>query len=70
MERILMVGAGAVGGFFGAHLAKHHPHVSFLLRPRTLRVVREQGLTLRSAAGTFTVRPPAASDPRELPLRT
>ena len=62
-----MVGAGSVGGFFGAHLARHHPHVSFLLRPRTLRVVRERGLTIRSAAGTFTVHPRAAADPRELP---
>lgn len=67
MERILMVGAGAVGGFFGAHLARRNPAVSFLLRPRTLRAVREQGLTVRSAAGSFTVRPPAASDAGELP---
>jgi 2-dehydropantoate 2-reductase len=33
MENILMVGAGSVGGFFGAHLAKTNPNVSFLLRP-------------------------------------
>lgn len=63
----MVVGAGAVGGFFGAHLAKINPRVSFLLRPRTLEAVRERGLTVRSASGTFTVRPPAASDPRDLP---
>ncbi len=62
-----MVGAGAVGGFFGAHLAKHHADVSFLLRPKTLAAVRDRGLIIRSAAGSFTVHPPAASDPRELP---
>src|SRR5688572_6219569 len=67
MQNILMVGAGAVGGFFGAHLARHNPGVSFLLRPRTLQAVRKQGLTVRSAEGTFTVRPPAAADPRDLP---
>jgi len=67
MQQILMVGAGSVGGFFGAHLAKHNPNVSFLLRPRTLQAVRERGLTIRSAAGTFTVHPRAASDPRDLP---
>jgi 2-dehydropantoate 2-reductase len=67
MQQIMMVGAGAVGGFFGAHLARHNPHVSFLLRPRTLQAVRNHGLILRSPAGTFTVHPPAASDPRELP---
>lgn len=66
-DQILMVGAGAVGGFFGAHLAQCHANVSFLLRPRTLAAVRERGLTIRSAGGSFTVHPPAASDPRELP---
>ena len=63
----MIVGAGAVGGFFGAHLAKHHPHVSFVLRPRTLHAVRRNGLTVRSANGTFTVRPAAAGDPKDLP---
>jgi 2-dehydropantoate 2-reductase len=67
MKNILMVGAGSVGGFFGAHLAKNNPHVSFLLRPKTLAAVKQDGLTIRSASGTFTVHPPAASDPRELP---
>jgi 2-dehydropantoate 2-reductase len=65
--QVMVVGAGAVGGFFGAHLAKHHPGVSFLLRPRTLSAVRERGLTIKSAQGTFTVRPQAASSPRDLP---
>ncbi|HEU4683590.1 MAG TPA: 2-dehydropantoate 2-reductase [Nitrospira sp.] len=67
MEQIMIVGAGSVGGFFGAHLAKSNPNVSFLLRPKTLAAVREQGLTVRSASGTFTVHPPASSDPKELP---
>lgn len=67
MKNILVVGAGSVGGFFGAHLAKRNPNVSFLLRPKTLEAVKLNGLTIRSASGTFTVHPPAASDPRELP---
>ncbi|BCA53178.1 2-dehydropantoate 2-reductase [Nitrospira sp. KM1] len=67
MKQILMVGAGSVGGFFGAHLAKHLPHVSFLLRPRTLDAVRRNGLTIRSAGNTFTVHPDASSDARSLP---
>src|SRR5512134_3349297 len=67
MKQIMMVGAGSVGGYFGAHLAKNNPDVSFLLRPKTLAAVRQQGLTIRSAGGTFTVRPQAASDARELP---
>ena len=67
MKQILMVGAGSVGGFFGAHLAKSNPNVSFLLRPKTLAAVKQNGLTIRSAKGSFTVHPPAASDPRDLP---
>ncbi len=67
IRNIMIVGAGAVGGFFGAHLAKAHPNVSFLLRPRTLAAVRERGLTVKSASGTLTVHPPSASDATELP---
>ncbi len=62
----MVVGAGSVGGFFGAQLAKGNPNVSFLLRPRTLQAVKERGLRVRNAQGLLTVRPPAASDPREL----
>jgi 2-dehydropantoate 2-reductase len=64
----MMVGAGSVGGYFGAHLAKHHPNVSFLLRPTTLAAVRQQGLRIRSASGTVTVHPRAAADAKELPI--
>ncbi|MBK8276781.1 MAG: 2-dehydropantoate 2-reductase [Nitrospira sp.] len=67
MKQILMVGAGSVGGFLGARLAKANPDVSFLLRPKTLAAVKRNGLTIRSADGTFTVRPQAAADVRELP---
>ncbi len=66
MKQILMVGAGSVGGFFGAQLAKANLPVSFLLRPKTLAAVKQNGLTIRSAQGSFTVHPPASSDPREL----
>ena len=67
MNNIMIVGAGSVGGFFGAHLAQHHSGVSFLLRRKTLSAVQQRGLTVRSASGSFTVYPPAASDPRDLP---
>ena len=67
MKQILIVGAGSVGGFYGAHLAKSNPNVSFLLRPKTLTAVTQRGLTIRSASGTFTVRPPVASDATDLP---
>lgn len=67
MNHILVVGAGSVGGYFGAHLAKHHPKVSFLLRPKTLAAVQQHGLRVRSASGNMTVHPQAAADPKQLP---
>lgn len=67
IQQVMVVGAGSVGGYFGAHLAKHHPNVSFLLRPKTLAEVRRHGLRVRSASGTVTVHPAAASEARELP---
>ena len=64
--RVLMVGAGSVGGFVGAHLAHAGIDVSFLLRPRTCEAVRSRGLTVRSGSTSFTVHPPVATDPSEL----
>ena len=67
MNQITVVGAGAVGGFFGARLAQVHPQISFLLRPRTAEAIKRNGLTIRSTSlGTFTVHPHVTSDPREL----
>jgi 2-dehydropantoate 2-reductase len=67
MNQITVVGAGAVGGFFGARLARVHPQVSFLLRPRTAEAIQRNGLTIRSTTlGTVTVHPRVTSDPREL----
>ncbi len=68
MKNVLVVGAGSVGGYFGAHLARRHPHVSFLLRPKTQAAVARQGLTIRSAIGeSFTVHPRSSSDPQDFP---
>ncbi|WP_030770732.1 2-dehydropantoate 2-reductase [Streptomyces sp. NRRL F-2664] len=42
--RILTVGAGAVGGFFGARLAEAGQDVSFLVRPARAEALRARGL--------------------------
>jgi 2-dehydropantoate 2-reductase len=42
--RIAVVGAGAVGGVFGARLAAAGHDVTFLARGTTLEVLRAQGL--------------------------
>ncbi len=68
MNQIMMVGAGSVGGYFGAHLARKDPNVSFLLRPDTQSAIAKNGLTIRSTIGeSFTVHPPSATSPKQLP---
>jgi 2-dehydropantoate 2-reductase len=65
--KIMMVGAGAVGGFFGASLVKAGVPCSFLLRAQTLAAVRQKGLSVHSVDQSFTVYPIASSEPRDLP---
>jgi 2-dehydropantoate 2-reductase len=43
---ILVVGAGATGGFFGLRLAQAGRDVTFLVRPRRAEVIGERGLRL------------------------
>ena len=43
---ILIVGAGATGGYFGAKLAQAGRDVTFLVRPRRAEQLRERGLRL------------------------
>lgn len=49
--RILVVGAGAVGGLFGGLMAAAGRDVTFLLRPERAEQVREYGLTIVGGAG-------------------
>src|SRR5437870_13261916 len=65
--KVLIVGAGAVGGYFGARLVKAGVDCAFLLRPRTLAAVKQKGLTVHSVDESFTVRPVASIDRRALP---
>ncbi|CDM23703.1 2-dehydropantoate 2-reductase [Castellaniella defragrans 65Phen] len=55
--RILIVGAGAVGGYFGARLAAAGREVTFLLRARRAGQLQRDGLRLVSPHGDLTVRP-------------
>ena len=59
LGRVAIVGAGAVGAYYGARLAQAGEDVHFLLR-RDLDAVRERGLVVRVTSGTheeFCVRP-------------
>jgi 2-dehydropantoate 2-reductase len=53
--RIAVVGAGAVGGFFGAKLAAASNDVAFVARGPHLAAMRQAGLTVESAQGSLRV---------------
>jgi 2-dehydropantoate 2-reductase len=53
--RILIVGAGALGGYFGGCLARARQNVTFLVRPRRAEQLARTGLTIISPQGDFTV---------------
>src|SRR5512139_2684112 len=57
-----ILGSGAVGGYYGAKLARSGQNVSFVARGAHLRAIRERGLMIWSPLGDFTVRAQAVAD--------
>ncbi|MDR3518045.1 MAG: 2-dehydropantoate 2-reductase [Azospirillaceae bacterium] len=49
--RILVLGAGGTGGYFGGRLAEAGADVTFLVRPARAAALRETGLRIRSPLG-------------------
>jgi 2-dehydropantoate 2-reductase len=65
--RIAVVGAGGVGGGFGAALAKAGADVAFIARGAHLAAMKAQGLLVRSDRGDIHLVPTnATGDPAEL----
>jgi 2-dehydropantoate 2-reductase len=60
--KIAVMGAGGVGGYFGARLAQAGHEVSFVARGRHLAAMREHGLRVASALGDVHVASPMVSD--------
>ncbi|WP_244816765.1 2-dehydropantoate 2-reductase [Caballeronia sp. Lep1P3] len=56
--RILIVGAGAIGGYFGARLLEAGRDVTFLVRERRAARLREGGLKVRTPQGDLTFDDP------------
>ena len=63
--KIAIFGAGAIGGYLGARLAKTGIDVTLIARGPPLAAIRENGLTLHTLDGSFTVRPRATDDPAQ-----
>ena len=53
--KILVLGSGGVGGFFGAMLARAGESVWFVARGEHLAAMKKSGLKIRSTAGEWTV---------------
>jgi 2-dehydropantoate 2-reductase len=66
MERVCVVGAGAIGGYVGARLAAAGCSTSAVARGATLQALREHGWRLRTAEGTLTAPVEAVDDPAAL----
>ena len=61
--KVAILGSGAVGGYYGAKLARQQHDVTFIARGAHLAAIRERGLQIRSPAlGDFTVRAAAEED--------
>ncbi|MEW5708234.1 MAG: 2-dehydropantoate 2-reductase [Pseudomonadota bacterium] len=72
--KIAIVGAGGVGGYFGARLAAAGEDVTFIARSAHLEAMQKAGLIVRSALGDLHLKPvratndPAAVGPVDLAI--
>ncbi|MFP4289433.1 MAG: ketopantoate reductase family protein [Bacteroidales bacterium] len=66
MQTISVVGAGGIGGFFGAKLARAGFHVDFIARGEHLKAMQQNGLVVKSIQGDFTLNSVNASNHFEI----
>ena len=59
--RILVVGAGATGGYFGGRLLESGQDVTFLVRPARAQALARHGLAIRSALGDAALSAPTVT---------
>jgi 2-dehydropantoate 2-reductase len=64
--RIAILGSGAVGGFYGALLARQGHDVAFVARGAHLDAIRARGLRVKGAVGDFAAKGRADSDTSKL----
>lgn len=60
------MGAGAIGAYVGAALARGGADVHLIARGENLAAIRRDGIRVRSSRGDFAAAPPATGDPAEV----
>jgi 2-dehydropantoate 2-reductase len=63
--RITVMGAGGVGGYFGARLAQSGNDVSFIARGRHLEALQTKGIALKSPLGDARLKVKAFENPQQ-----
>src|SRR5258708_113295 len=56
--RMLVVGAGAIGGYFGGRMLQAGRDITFLVRPRRAAELASAGLVIKSPNGDVTLKSP------------
>src|SRR5438105_13337003 len=64
--RILVVGAGAIGGYFGGRMLQAGCDVTFLVRPKRAAELAAAGLVIKSPNGDVTLKNPPAVQANQL----
>ena len=65
--RIMVMGSGGLGGYFGGLLARRGADVTFIARGANLHALQERGLTVHSVNGDFALPVQTCADPAGLP---
>jgi len=60
--KIVVIGTGGVGGYFGGRLALAGNDVTFMARGTHLEAIRKNGLQVKSTMGEFTIKPAKVTD--------
>jgi len=60
--KILIMGTGGVGGYYGGLLAQHGNDVTFIARGAHLNAIRQEGLKVKRIHGDFTLSPANTTD--------
>ena len=53
--KMLVLGAGAIGGYFGGRLAQAGSDITFLVRPKRREQLARDGLRIQSPVGDLTL---------------